>query len=327
MRFSLSNLCERAMKTKPKPSYQVRNWSEYDAALKQRGSLTFWIDEAVIEGWINEQRSGRRGASKHYSDGAIALMATVQSLFNLAGRQTEGFLESLFSLMGIDLAIPDHSTLSRRLGKVAVEMPVAPSEGAIHLVVDSTGVKVYGEGEWKVRQHGVDKRRTWRKLHVGVNESTGEILAAVASTNNVSDDEAFGDVLDAIEDEIEQVSGDGAYDKRKCYTAIAARGAKPTIPPRQDAVRWEDDPESEQTHPRNQVLERIEQVGRQQWKQESGYHRRSLAETTMFRFKTIFGATLRRRRFDNQAVELFLKCAALNRMIQLGKPNSYNVEI
>jgi len=314
------------MKTKPKPSYRIRNWSEYDAALKQRGSLTFWLDEAVIEGWLNEQRSGRRGASKHYSDGAIALMATVQSLFNLPGRQTEGFLESLFALMGIDRPVPDHSTLSRRMGKVAVAMPVTPSNGGIHVVVDSTGVKVYGEVEWKVRQHGVGKRRTWRKLHVGVNEATGEILAAVASTNNISDDEAFGDLLDGIEHEIEQVSGDGAYDKRKCYNAIAKRGAIATIPPRKDAVRWEDDPESGDVHPRNQVLEQIDEVGRQQWKQESGYHRRSLAETTMFRFKTIFGGTLRRRRFDNQAVELFLKCAALNRMIQVGKPDSYEVK-
>jgi len=309
------------MKTKPKPSYRVRNWSEYDAALKQRGSLSFWIDEAVIAGWINAQRSGRRGATKHYSDGAIALMATVQSLFNLAGRQTEGFLESLFALMGIDLPVPDHSTLSRRLGKVSVEMPLAPSEGGIHVVVDSTGVKVYGEGEWKVRQHGVDKRRTWRKLHVGVNEATGEILTAVASTNHVSDDEVLADILDGIDAPIKQVSGDGAYDKRKCYDEIGSRKAKATIPPRKDAVPWEDG------HPRNQVLERIEQVGRQQWKQESGYHRRSLAETTMFRFKTIFGATLRRRRFDNQAVELFLKCAALNRMIGFAKPDSYKVEI
>lgn len=314
------------MKTKPKPSYRIRNWSEYDAALKQRGSLTFWIDEAVIAGWINAQKSGRRGASKHYSDGAIALMATVQSLFNLPGRQTEGFLESLFGLMGIDLPVPDHSTLSRRMGKVAVEMPVAPSQGGIHVVVDSTGVKVYGEGEWKVRQHGVDKRRTWRKLHVGVNEATGEILAAVASTNNVSDDEAFADILEGIDDEIEQVSGDGAYDKRKCYDEITARGATPTIPPRKDATRWQDDRETGEVHPRNRILDRIEAVGRQQWKQESGYHRRSLAETTMFRFKTIFGGSLRRRRFDNQAVELFLKCAALNRMIQLGKPDSYKVE-
>ncbi len=313
------------MKTKAKPSYKVRNWSQYNAALKQRGSLTFWLDEAVIDGWINEHKTGRRGASNHYSDGAIGLMATVQALFNLPGRQTEGFLESLFALMGIDLPVPNHSTLSRRMGKVEVELPVTPSQGAIHVVVDSTGVKVYGEGEWKVRQHGVNKRRTWRKLHVGVNEATGEILAAVASTNNLSDDEALGDLLDGIDEEIEQVSGDGAYDKRKCYDAIAARDAQATIPPRKDALRWEESESGEQ-HPRNQALERIEEVGRPGWKQESGYHRRSLAETTMFRFKTIFGGLLRRRRFENQAVELFLKCAALNRMIQLGQPDSYKVE-
>jgi len=204
LRFSPSIAVSIAMKTKPKPSYGVCNWREYyDAALKQRGSLSFWIDEVVIKGWINAQRSGRRGASKHYSDGAIALMATVQSLFNLPGRQTEEFLESLFALMAIDLPVPDHSTLSRRMGKVAVEMPVAPSKGAIHVVVDSTGVNVYGEGEWKVRQPGVDKRRTWRKLHVGVNEATGGILAAVASTNNVSDNEAFADVIDGIDEELE----------------------------------------------------------------------------------------------------------------------------
>ncbi|NJL41223.1 MAG: IS5 family transposase [Leptolyngbyaceae cyanobacterium SM1_4_3] len=314
------------LQTVSKPSDRIRNWSEYDAALKQRGSLTFWIDEDVIAGWINGQKSGRRGASKYYSDGAIALMVTVQSLFNLPGRQTEGFVESLFAMMGIDLPVPDHSTLSRRMGKVIVELPVVPSAGAIHVVVDSTGVKVYGEGEWKVRQHGVGKRRTWRKLHVGVNEATGEILAAVASANRVSDDEAFADILNGIADEIEQVSGDGAYDNRKCYEEITARGAKATIPPRKDAARWEDDPETGEVHPRNRVLERIEEVGRQQGKQESGYHRRSLAETTMFRFKTIFGGSLRRRRFDNQAVELLIKCAALNQMIQLGKPDSYKVE-
>lgn len=314
------------MKTKAKPSYRVRNWSQYNAALKQRGSLTFWMDETVIARWINQQKTGRRGASNHYSDGAIALMATVQSLFNLPGRQTEGFLESLFAVMGIDLPVPNHSTLSRRMGKVEVELPVTPSKGAIHVVVDSTGVKVYGEGEWKVRQHGVDKRRTWRKLHIGVNEASAEILAAVASTNNLSDDEALADIVDGIEAEIEQVSGDGAYDKRKCYDAIEQRAAKATIPPRKDAVMWSQENENARPHPRNENLRQIHKVGRERWKQESGYHRRSLAQTTMFRFKTIFGGSLRRRRFDNQAVELFLKCAALNQMIQLGKPDSYKVE-
>jgi hypothetical protein len=137
----------------------------------------------------------------------------------------------------------------------------------------------------------------------------------------------LGNLLDAIETDIDQVSGDGPYDKRKCYEEIAARRATPTIPPpRKDAVRGDEELEPGETHPRNRVLERIEIVGRKQWKQESGYHRPSLAETTMFRLKTIFGGTLRRRRFDNQAVELSLKCAALNRMIQLGKTEIYKVE-
>ena len=177
----------------------------------------------------------------------------------LAGRQTEGFVESLLRLMGVELSVPDHSTVSRRLGKLSVSLPVIEGAGARHVVVDSTGVKVYGEGEWKVRQHGYSKRRTWRKLHLGVDEGTGEILAAVVSTNNVSDGEAFGDILDGVEGEIETVSADGAYDKRKCYDKIEQRGAQANIPPREDAQYWE---KEGATHARNQNLKQIEELGR-----------------------------------------------------------------
>ena len=228
--------------------------------------------------------------------------------------------------MGIELEVPDRSTLSRRLGKLSVELPVVTKDRAVHVVVDSTGVKVYGEGEWKVRTHGVGKRRTWRKLHLGVNEATGEILAAVVSTNERSDAEALPDLLDGIDAEIEQVSGDGAYDQRKCYEAIRHRNAKATIPPRQGAKIWQHGNTKAERHNRDENLRRIRKVGRKTWKHETGYHRRSLAETTMFRFKSIFGTKLRSREFDNQAVELFLQCAALNRMLQLGKPDSYKVE-
>lgn len=303
-----------------KPQYRIRNWSAYNAALKQRGSLTVWIDDEVLAGWANTEKSGKRGASRTYSDLAIATMSTMGSVMHLRGRQTEGFMTSLFQLMGVDLPVPDHSTVSRRLGKLSLTLPVVEGAGPRHVVVDSTGVKVYGEGEWKVRQHGYSKRRTWRKLHLGVDESTGEILAGVVSTNNVSDDEAFGDLLDGIEGDIETVSADGAYDKRKCYDAIAERNAQANIPPREDAQYWDKEGE---THARNQTLDRIEAVGRAEWKRESGYHRRSLAETMMFRFKTIFGDTCSRRTFDNQAAELLLACAALNRMTHLGMPDSY----
>ena len=303
-----------------KTQYRIRNWSQYDAALKQRGSLTFWVDDEVIEGWLNEAQTGKRGASRTYSDTAIATISTLGSVMQLPGRQTEGFVESLFQLMGIDLPVPDHTTVSRRLRKLSVSLPVIEGEGARHVVVDSTGIKVYGEGEWKVRMHGHSKRRTWRKLHLGVDESTGEILAAVVSTNNVSDDAAFGDVIDAVEDPIETVSADGAYDKRKCYDKLGQRGAQALIPPREDAQYWEKEGES---HARNQTLSRIDEVGSKAWKKESGYHRRSLAETMMFRYKTIFGNTCSRRTFDNQAIEILLACAALNRMTHLGMPDSY----
>jgi IS5 family transposase len=306
-----------------KAQYRVRNWREYNQGLKARGSLTVWLSEEVLAEWFNDEATGRRGASRTYADGAIAFMVTVQALFHLPGRATQGFVESLFELMGIELLVPDHSTLSRRMGQLTLELPTRPVCGAMHLVVDSTGLKVYGEGEWKVRGHGVSKRRTWRKLHVGVNEATGEIWTALVTTNDVSDDEAFADVLGQVEAEIEQVSGDGAYDKRKCYESIAERQSRAAIPPRRDAVPWPEDGES---HARNQALQRIEAVGRKAWKQESGYHRRSLAETTMFRFKTIFGDRVRRQRWENQAVEILLKCALLNQMFQLGSPDSYKLD-
>ncbi len=303
-----------------KTEYRIRHWREYDAALKNRGSLTFWVDDEVLSGWLNEQKTGKRGASKTYSDLAIATMSTLGSVMRLAGRQTEGFVESLFRLMGVELSVPEHSTISRRLGKLSVTLPVIEGAGARHVVVDSTGVKVYGEGEWKVRQHGYSKRRTWRKLHLGVDEATGEILGAVVSTNNVSDSEVLKDILDSIEGEIEAVSADGAYDKRSCYDEIAKRGARANIPPREDAQYW---PKEGEDHARNQTLKQIEALGRAEWKRESGYHRRSLSETMMFRFKAIFGGTCSRRTFDNQAAELLLACAALNRMTHLGMPDSY----
>jgi transposase len=304
----------------------IRNWSDYNAGLKLRGSLTFWINEDILTAWVEPTLSGKRGESVYYSDLAIATMATVKSVYNLAGRQCQGFLESIFELMGLELLVPDHSTLSRRLGKLTVKLPVVDRATARHVVVDSTGVKVYGEGEWKTRQHGISKRRTWRKLHLGIDEATGEILAALVSTNDMHDGSALKDILDGIDGNIEQVSTDGAYDHRHCYDEIAERGAQPVIPPRKDAVIWQHGNCKAPPHPRDENLRYIRKHGRKKWKRDSNYHRRSLAETTMFRLKTIFGGRVRSRKFDNQAVELLLQCAALNRMIQIAKPDSLMLE-
>ena len=303
-----------------KEKYRLRNWSEYNQGLKQRGSLTFWISEDTLSHWLVTEKSGKKGASNYFSSQAILTFLMVKSLFNLPGRQTQGLMESLFSLMNIDLPIPDHSTVSRRARKLEIVLPVEKTSSSRHVVIDSTGVKVYGEGEWKTRQHGMSKRRTWRKLHLAVDEKTGEILVAEVTTNDCHDSDVLKSLLEIIEGEIEQVSTDGAYDKRKCYQAIEERGAKAIIPPQKNAQKW-----SDMDGDRNKNIDRIEEIGRKEWKQESGYHRRSISETTMFRLKTIFGGKVSSRNFDNQAVELFVQCLLLNRMRQIAKPDSYIV--
>lgn len=309
---------------KPKAKYRVRNWAKYNDSLKQRGSITLWIDEEVMRAWTPDQQGPkRRGGQQAYSDGAIECLLTVKAVFHLAYRQTEGFACSLSELLGVKLPIPDYTTLNRRAKELKVCLP--PSEkGSIHLVLDSTGLKVYGEGEWKVRQHGYSKRRTWRKLHLAVDEATGEIEAEVLTEAGVDDAEVAEELLKQTPAKIEQISADGAYDKQKVYQAAAAKGvAKVTIPPRRDAVLWAEN--SPDPHPRNANLQRIWDIGRKEWKQESGYHRRSLAETTVFRYKTIFGDHLSAREAQRQKTEVRVKCAALNRMTRLGMPQSYRV--
>jgi hypothetical protein len=307
------------------PTYRIRNWKKYNASLKQRGSFAFWFSQEVIDNWISNELTGNPGASPTYTDLAIETMATIQILYGLAGRQTQGFIESLFEMLKLDLTVPDHSTLSRRLRKLTITLPIKKSSEPRHLVVDSTGVKVYGEGEWKVRQHGWSKRRTWLKLHLCADQATLEIISALATTNNVADGEVLPDLLKDAPDAIAQVSGDGAYDQRSCYDAIKQREAKAAIPPRKGAKIWRRATPNAERCERDENLRRIRKIGRKRWKQESGYHRRSLAETMMFRFKTIFGDRLRRRNVNNQFKELLLKCAILNGLTHLGMPETYKV--
>ena len=192
-------------------------------------------------------------------------------------------------------------------------------------MVDSTGVKVFGEGEWKVRQHGISKRRTWLKLHLCVDEATLEVISAVASTNNISDAEVLSDLLEGVPGKIEQVSADGAYDQRKCYDTLNKHSAKAAIPPRKGARIWQHANSKKERHERDENLRQIRKVGRKEWKQTSNYHGRSLGETTMFRFKTIFGDRVQTHRIENQFKELLLKTAILNQMTHLGMPDSYPV--
>jgi IS5 family transposase len=310
-----------------KTAYRVRNWSQYNQSLVQRGSLTMWIDDEVLANWHPEPEGPRpRGGQVRYSNQAIECMLTLRAVFKLPYRQTQGFGQSLLDMLGVDLKAPDYSTLCLRSADLTVELPPRGSAGPKHMVIDSTGLKVYGEGEWKVRQHGYTKHRTWRKLHLSVDEATQSIEAVVLTEAGVDDAEAGRQLLDETHGPIQQVSGDGGYDKRKFYAACEQREVEHiAVPPRRNAKIWQHGNSSKPPLPRDQNLRRIRRVGRKRWKETVGYHRRSLAETAMFRFKTIFGNTLSARTFARQLVEVRIKCAALNRMTQLGMPDSYPV--
>ena len=312
-------------KKKRKQLYRLRNWSQYNKALVRRGSLTIWISEDVLSQWHNRARTGQRGRPAEYTDTAILCMATLEEVYGLALRATQGLMRSLIELLGVELDVPCYTTLCRRRRTLEVELPRQKKSRPLHLVVDSTGIKVYGEGEWKVRQHGYTRRRTWRKLHLGVDETTLEFVSVVVTTNNFKDSQLLPDLLEQVEDEVSQVSADGAYDSRNCYEAIRERKARAAIPPQKRAKIWQHGNTKAERHIRDENLRAIRKKGHRAWKRESDYHRRSLAETQVFRVKTIFGERVSARSFSGQAAQLLVRCAALNRMTHLGMPDSYAV--
>jgi hypothetical protein len=300
----------------PKVQYRVTNWPEYDRALVRRGSLTIWFDEAFLQDRWRPAPTGKRGAPFQYSDTAIQALLTLKAVFDLPYRMVEGLAGSIVQWMGVALSIPDHTLMSRRAKTLSVMIPRRSRSGPIDVVVDSTGLKVYGEGEWKVRQHGAGKRRTWRKVHLAIDADVKDVLAVEVTTEQWTDSEVFAGLLEQMDDPIGHVRGDGAYDTHDVYTAAGERGAEVTIPPRANAVPWTPD------HPRTQALAAIAAQGLPAWKQAVGYHRRSLAENAMYRFKQLLGDRLASRLFETQVTEVQVRVAALNVMTYLGMPVS-----
>ena len=279
---------QKRTQPRPKPLYRVKNWSEYDQALVQRGSLIFWLSDDFERIWLYTGEK-QRGSQFDYSDKAIEIMLTLKEVFHLTNRGVEGFVRSLFVMMKIDLPVPDHSTLSKRGKALKVKLPKKAS-GRLNLVLDSTGLKIYGEGEWRVRKHGHSKRRTWRKLHLGADPESGEIQAVLLTENSISDDAAVQELLEQIEQTLIACAADGAYDKRKVYDALNKHSPEVEIliPPRKNARIWQHGNSNAEPLKRDENLRYIRKRGRQQWKEDAGYHMRSLVETAMFRLKTIF---------------------------------------
>lgn len=306
----------------PKMKYRVTNWADYDAGLRRRGSLTLWVTDAAMAGWHAAPRL-TAGGQPRYSDLAIETGLMLRLAFHLPLRQTEGLMASVFELMGVSLATPDHSTLSRRAMTItSMSKGCRLPAGPVHLLIDSTGLKVYGAGEWLQEKHGVRARRTWRKLHLAVDTETGMVMASTLTGNDMGDPSQVAPLLDQIDVGIGSVTADGAYDGAPTYGTVAAHaGDIPVIiPPHVTAVL-----SATADHHRSQRDQHITLMaakGRLGWQKETGYGRRSLVETTMGRYKTIIGPGLRARSLPGQRAEAAAGVAVLNRMLHAGRPNS-----
>ena len=302
--------------------YRVRNWRAYNHALINRGRLTIWFDEQATMTWRNTEPGRGPGAPRIYSDLAIDCALVFKAVYHLSLRGAQGFLSSVVELMKLTLPIPDYSTVSRRQGTQHVRLPVESGGCPRHVVIDATGLKVYGAGDWHGRKHQVGRRRTWRKLHLGIDEATKEIVAVDLTESRVHDSQRVSSLPKQIPDPIGQVSGDGAYDTRAYYEAVLQHGAAPTFVPRCTAQPGAIPKPTGWRAARNRILQQIEQQGRYAWRVVSGCTRQSIAENTMFRFKSLFGGRLWARGLDTQRTEAQVKCSVLNRMTQLGMPET-----
>ncbi len=303
-----------------KAKYKISNWKQYNQALINRGSVTFWVDEAAIQSWHCKEHHGKRGRGFTFTDSAIETALMIKGIFKLPLRALQGFLDSIFVLMDVPLKSPSYSCISKRAKTVEVQYRL-PSRGPIaHVVIDATGLKVFGEGEWKMRKHGKEKRRIWRKLHLAIDASSHEVISAVVSLESVGDNEALPTLLNPLRRKITQVSADGAYDTKACHQVLRRKGIKPTIPPRSNAGYWEDG------HPRNEAVSALKSGQLEEWKRETDYHQRSLSETGMYRYKKLLSPQLALRDYDAQVGEALANVKAMNKVIRLGMPVSYRVE-
>ena len=311
-------------------TYRLRNWRDYNASLVRRGSLTLWIEEDIAHWWLALDKSGKPGATDTYSDRAVEVCLSLRALLRLPLRQCEGLVRSLLEMAALPLPVPDYTTLCRRQKRLPVTLPVRPREQARHIVLDSSGLKVFGEGEWKVKKHGQGKRRLWKKIHLSVDEATGEVLAVLVTEAGAADGVQLPELVlqsQQVGGPVAQASADGAFDSWANDTFLSERGIVCTIPPRKGSKIRQHGNCRKAPLQRDQNLRTIRRLGRRGWAKESGYSRRSLAETHMMRQKRILGSGLSSRCAVNQVTECRLRCLVLNRLTHLGMPQSYPVSV
>jgi len=301
--------------TKPMPArYRTTNWSAYNAALRKRGSLLIWLDREMT--WL-APHEGRSGRPPVFSESAIQFCLSIKVLFKLPLRQTAGMVASLLRMAGLDWPVPDYSTLCRRQKSLAVQIPYRRADGPLNLLVDSTGIKFLGDGEWQARKHGPQGRRQWRKIHLAMDTATSDIRAVEFTPSRDGDSPVLPDLLDQIPDDepIGTVTADGAYDTRRCHTAIIERQATAIIPIRRNGRPWKEDGPA--AVPRNEILRATRHFGRAFWKRWTGYHLRSRVEAKMRCLKA-FGERIAARDPDRQTAEVHIRIALMNRFSALG---------
>jgi IS5 family transposase len=301
----------------PRQRHRVTNWREYDAALRDRGSLTIWFTPEAIAGWRAQPRT-TPGGQRHYSDLAIETALTLRAVFRMALRQSEGLIGSIMKMLEIDLPVPDHTTLSRRACGLPVCQPARMGTGELHLIVDSTGLKLRGAGEWLFEKHGTTKRRAWRKLHIGIDAGNGEIVAFDLTDKDVDDASHVAALLDKLPQAPASFMGDGAYDGAATYDTILVRNpsARFIVPPCKGAVpgpRANVSPTQRDLH-----IFAIDEHGRMNWQKASGYNKRSKVEVSIGRYKRAIGDTLKSRHEDRRSTEVAIAVKSLNRMNELG---------
>ena len=309
---------------KYKTSYRIKNWSEYEQSLRNRGDITIWLSRDAVDAWT-PPKNGKRGGQPIYSDIAIETSLTLRLVFHLPLRQAEGFLKSILKLMDLYLPCPDHTTVSRRNRSANIRRHTRGlPDGPLYFIVDSTGLKICGQGEWHSKKHGERRRKSWKKLHIGVDEN-GRILASKVTDGHELDPSQVPDLLAQLDREIERFVGDGIYDQEAVYEAVDhhSPGAVVVVPPKKDAVLSNNSisvPSLRDCH-----IAEVWSKGRSEWKRQSGYYLQSLAENAFYRYKRIIGGRLRAKNDDAQKREAAIGYAILNRMLEMGKPLSYAV--
>jgi transposase len=308
----------------PKAKYRVSNWREYDEALQQRGSLTVWVTPEALKAWA-PVKTGKRGRPLAYSDTVIETAVMLRLAMGRPWRQTEGMLCSIMELLGLDLAVPDHTTLARRSARLPLTTVLKKPKGPVNVVSDSSGLKIFGAGEWLHEKHGGKPRRSWRRLHLAVDPDSGDILTAELTTTDEGDASQVGPLLKQISCPISTVLADGAYDGEPIYQAVAQRhpDAAVVIPPRSTAIPI-DTAETDPTQ-RDRHIQLLAEKGRMGWQDTTGYGKRALVETAFYRYKVLIGRSLRARTLSAQKVEARSACVVINRMTSLGMPISRKV--